>query len=456
MNRILLVARDALSRALRTWPGKIGLGVIFIATLAIVAFMNPAGDTDTRPARRAVTASYSAPPDVQLLKTNDLTSEPNLERVVATVVLPEGGLLALSNRRGGSSFVYKFEDTGATIWRRELPDAAANAVGVSTDGNYWVGGFLRDKDNRATNPHLTAFTQRITPDGELSERVALSTPTGFRFFHCAVKQDEKFIQLDTVDMLDEYFQMQVPALSMIDSSGALLWQKLIPFDQGLRIEEIPQQLLNCAGIFVAGSEHIIAAQPILILPDLKAPEEIRKELATGIHMRPGTLVVAFDLAGNEVARIRHTNVIGALLTKVPAGVMLFETSYKKPGLMDFPGLVDQQARIYTYDANLKELKPPMIVDDSNLDVVNAVYPTPDGGTLLAGCSGTLATIFVRYISSDGVASPKRAFTELGFCGGGDYQFAAGEHPDEALLLVQTPNQGNRLLTLKYSNLMPKE
>jgi len=243
----------------------------------------------------------------------------------------------------------------------------------------------------------------------------------------------------------------VPAMSMMDSSGALLWEKLIPFDQGLRIEEIPQQLLNCAGLFVSGNEHIIAAQPILILPDLKTPEEIRRELATGVHMRPGTLIVAFDLAGTEVARIRHTNVIGALLIKVPAGAMLFETSYRKPGLSDFPGLVDQQARIYTFDANLKELKPPMVIDNSNLDVVAAAYPTPDGGLLLAGCPGDIGTIFVRHISPKGVASPKRLFSELGYCGGGYYQFAPGEHPDEALLLVQTPNQGNRLLTLKYSN-----
>jgi hypothetical protein len=168
-------------------------------------------------------------------------------------------------------------------------------------------------------------------------------------------------------------------------------------------------------------------------------------------MRPGTLIVAFDLAGNELARIRHDNAIGALLVPAPSGALLFETSYKKPGLSDFPGVVDQQVRMFTFDPNLKELKPATLLYNSNLDVINAAYPTPDGGVLLAGCSGELATIFVRYISSNGVTSPKRAFTELGFCGGGFYKFSAGERPNEALLLVQTPNQGNRLLTLKYSN-----
>jgi hypothetical protein len=371
-----------------------------IAALAFAGVIVSCGNSGPDvPAAGTAMVSSSGQPDIQLLKTNDLTSDPSLERVAATVVLPEGGLIALSNRRGGSSFVYKFSSAGAPLWRKELPDAAANAAGISADGGYWVGGFLRDKDNHAgSSPHLTAFAQRITPDGELSERIALATPTGFRYFHCAAKQEDKYIQFATVDMRDEYYQMQVPAISMMDSSGALLWEKPIPFDQGLRIEEIPQQLLNCAGLFVSGNEHIIAAQPILILPDLKTPDEIRRELATGVHMRPGTLIVAFNLAGTEVARIRHTSVIGALLIKVPAGAMLFETSYRKPGLSDIPGLIDQQAHIYTFDANLRELKPPMVINNSNLDIVAAAYPTPDGGLLLAGCPSDIATIFVRYIS----------------------------------------------------------
>jgi hypothetical protein len=40
LNEIMRATPRALSRATRTWPGKVGLGVIFVATLAIVAFMN--------------------------------------------------------------------------------------------------------------------------------------------------------------------------------------------------------------------------------------------------------------------------------------------------------------------------------------------------------------------------------------------------------------------------------
>jgi hypothetical protein len=41
LNGILRATRGALSRAVRTWRGKIGLGVIVLAVMAIVAFLNP-------------------------------------------------------------------------------------------------------------------------------------------------------------------------------------------------------------------------------------------------------------------------------------------------------------------------------------------------------------------------------------------------------------------------------
>jgi hypothetical protein len=48
LNRILRATRGVLSRAARTWRGKIGLGVIALATLAVVALLNPIRETDSR------------------------------------------------------------------------------------------------------------------------------------------------------------------------------------------------------------------------------------------------------------------------------------------------------------------------------------------------------------------------------------------------------------------------
>jgi hypothetical protein len=418
--------------------------------LAVVAIASCGKSGPAVTAAGSAAASSSAQPDIQLARKNDLTSDPLLERVAAAVALPEGGLLAVSNRRGGGSFVYKFSSSGALTWRKDVSALAAKAVGVLSDGTYWIAGIVQASDPPG-NKGLSDFAQQISPEGEISKQVVLSGPGAARFFQCATEHNKKFIQISTVDTLDEYFRMEVPALSVTDISGTRLWEKLIPIDQGHRLEATPQQLSYCAGISVAGDDRILAAQRILVLPDVKTNEEILKEFGSGIHLRPGTLLVAFDMDGKEVAQVRRDNAIGALLVPTATGAVLFETSYKKPGLSDFPGVVDQQMRMFAYDSNLKEIRAPILIDDSLLDVIATAYSTPEGGFLFAACSGNLGNIFVRYVSFAGVVSPKRAFPELGPCAEGFYKFAAGEHSNEVLLLVQTPNQGNRLLTLKYSN-----
>jgi hypothetical protein len=388
--------------------------------------------------------------DVQVVKTAALTDDASQERVTTAITLPEGGFLAVTNVRGGSSFVYKISNSGTAIWRKELTDTLANAAGVYANGNYWVAGLLR-KTNTPGQNRILDFVQPISADGVVSERLARPDASQSRyFFYCAVEHENKFIQMASIDTLQQFFFMQVPAISMTDSAGIPLWERLTPFDQGRRIEEVPQQIQSCSGIFIASNNRILAAQQILIMPDVKAAEEIHRELSSGVHLRPGTLVLSLDLAGNEVGRIRHNDVIGALLIPTPAGALLLETSYKKPGLADFAGVIDQQVHVYSFDANLKELKPPVVIESSYLDTVGAAYPTPEGGLLLAGCPGTGGDVFLRYITPAGTVSRKRQFSDLGFCGG-FYRFSPGQHPGEAMILAQTPNQGNRLLTLRYVN-----
>ena len=121
--------------------------------------------------------------------------------------------------------------------------------------------------------------------------------------------------------------MDVPALSMTDSSGTRLWETAFPLDKGQRIEAAGAfmagaSILDCAGILMMANAHIVAAQRILIMPDLKSDEAASQELKLGIHLRPGTLLIAFDLEGKEVARVRHDDVIGARLVATPGGCFL--------------------------------------------------------------------------------------------------------------------------------------
>lgn len=431
------------------------LWVLILVPLATVATAAPApaGGTTTVTGTTGIVSTSTA--DVQVVRTAALTESPDQERVVTAAILPKGGFFAVTNIRGRNSFVYKTSDEGVVIWRKELlPDEAGavpESAGISSDGGYWVAGTLIEKNAQPGQIHASDFVRRVHADGAVSERiVSFGAGDHYRGFHCAVEHENRFVQTATVDTLDEYFRMEVPSISMTDGNGARLWEHLIPLDQGRRIEEVPQQVLHCAGIFIAKNERILAAQQILVMPDLKTSDEIRRELGSGLHLRPGSLAIALDLAGNEVGRIRHDDVVGALLIPAQAGALLIETSYKKPSLSDLPGTIDQQVHIYSLDANLKELKPPITVEGSSFDTIDAAQPTPEGGLLLAGCPGSGGNVFLRYITPSGIVSPKRQFNNLGRCGG-YYRFSVGRHPGEAMILVQTPGQGNRLLTLRYVN-----
>jgi hypothetical protein len=374
------------------------------------------------------------------------------ERVASVVTLPEGNILAITNAKGGP-FAYKISNLGRTIWRKELlvnsKTTAARSAGIFADGTYWIAGTLLEKNQGYD------FVQHIDADGNASQPTVLANQADSRFFRCAVEHQDKFIDLSLIGGLDQYFGMDVPALSMTDGSGVRLWETLVPFDKGRRIEVVGgfmagASFLDCAGILLTVDDRILAAQRILIMTDSKSDEAMRQELNWRIHLRPGTLLIALDLEGREVARVRHDNVIGGRLIPTPGGALLFETSYKTPGVKDLPGPIDQLLRIYTYDSGLRELKPPIVIQDSYLDVVNNAYPSPEGGLLMAGCTGKEGLGFIRYITPAGLVTEAQLFNELGYCGS-SYWFSPGARPGEALLLMQTPNQGNRLLTVKYSN-----
>ena len=119
-----------------------------IAALALASFVVAACGKSGPSVTVAGTAevSSSGQPDIQLLRTNDLTSDPSLERVAATVVLPEGGLIALSNRRGGfpsilqHDTVLKPSDCGGPLVNLEGQVVGINtAIITGGRGNEGVG-----------------------------------------------------------------------------------------------------------------------------------------------------------------------------------------------------------------------------------------------------------------------------------------------------------------------------
>jgi len=376
-----------------------------------------------------------------VLATTRLFADSN-EHLTFAGALPEGGFLAATGIRGGTDFVYKLAGNGSVVWRTALPERThVFSGGIASDGQYWVGG-------QAGNPNSDAV-QWVSKDGALAERHALSQAVADnRFLICAAERDRKYLQIISVG-LAEYQGIPVSSMSMTTADGTRLWEKLTPVDQQRRIAPIPQQFLSCGGILLTRDDHVLAAQPILVWPETHSDDEITREWASGTHERPATLVLDFDLAGHEIARLRDNDMLGGRLIPAPGGAVLIETSNLKPGLTA-ASTVDNHVHIRWLDSNLKDIAAPLVISDGSIDIVNAAYLTPQGGLLLAACSGTTSRIFVRYVSKDRAVSPKKELPQLGYCGG-NYWFAMAEKPNEALLLSEAaPGLGSFVTTLRIS------
>jgi hypothetical protein len=278
---------------------------------------------------------------------------------------------------------------------------------MTSDGQYWFGGSAGESNTDAV--------QIVSKDGALAERYTLSGATADnRFLICAAERDHKYLQITSVSR-EEYLGIPVSSVSMTSAEGARPWEQFTPFDQQRRIAPIPQQFLTCAGIFLTHDDHALAAQQILVWPETHSDDEISKEWASGTRQRPATLVLDFDLAGREIARLRDDDTLGGLVIAAPKGAVPIETSNLKPGLTA-SAKVDNHLHIRWLNSNLQDIATPMVLPDGSFDMINAAYLTPQGGLLMAGCSGTTSRMFVRYVSKDRAVSAKKDLAQLGYCG----------------------------------------
>lgn len=321
--------------------------------------------------------------------------------------------------------LYKLSNAGGVEWRTPLAEqGAAHSGGITSDGYYWVGRSDLHSD----------FVEIVSHDGVLTEKHILTRiNTERRLLICAAEHNRHYLQAGSGDT-SERDRITAPSLSMTDSDGKRLWDDLRPFDQGHRIAVIGQEILSCAGIVITADGHVLAAQRIGVWPEgLSADEIFREWTHVGSHIRPATLVVALDLTGREITHLRDDGTKGGLLIAAPQGAVLVES--------------EPHVHVRWLDSKLRDITPPLVLEDGRYDVVSAAYVTPQGGLLLAGCGGWTSRIYVQYISSRRTVSPQLTLPHLGNCGGA-YWFSVGAHANEALLLSEAaPGLGSFVVTL---------
>jgi hypothetical protein len=324
--------------------------------------------------------------------------------------------------------------------------------------------FVTDS-GRQTLSGITEFSQRIETDGTMSPLVRLSKKNQGRYSHCVVKQDDGYVEIDSTRDIDQYLHLEVPRVTRIGANGTPVWETPIGFDHGRRIlrdssthSNSDDQIFGCAGLAIDKSGRIVAAARVFVFPDLKTDDEVFQEMTRkqGRDLRSATLLLTMDPDGKEVTSVRLDDTTAGLLVDSPLGALLFETSEKRSGASNSVDIVGQRLSLHIFSSELKELKelkPPIVFQDTNFDKVNSAYTTPEGGILLKGCPDDEKdrNEYLRYVAPSGAISPKRHVADLGgFCGG-LFSFSPGAAPGEVLMLAQTPQQGNLVLVLKYSN-----
>jgi len=411
-------------------------------------------------------AAPGGQPDIQVLSSTEFTPSSGGEKVSAAVAQAGGGLLAVTRASGAGLFMYRLSPTGSVLWRKALTvplNAVALAAGSSEEGGYWIGGLIVDP-GRAPDGSWRAqdFTQAVTADGAIAAPLLLR-PSDSRNFACAVEHQGGFVQLGSAVAQEGNLQLPVPSVSMMDLAGHPLWEHQTPTESGHRLDMMGQDSLRCAGLVLTQAGRIVTAASVLVFPAALSTDAAAEEMKLGIHLRSGTLLSALDLDGKVRQSALRVNSTGALLLAGPDGsVLLFESPMLKAGLAVQDGVsgqgttatwldFDKRLRLHTLNSDLTETKSPTVFENSAMDRVEAAYVTPEGGVLFKGCPGSDSNQhgYLRYVSPSGAVSPKRPIPDLGEVCGGIYRFAAGAHPDEALLLAQTPQQGNRLLSVRY-------
>ena len=390
--------------------------------------------------------------DLEIVRSKGFARDSMSEIVTAATAISDGGFIASTSSKP-STFLYRIAKSGDVLWSDDLSalNETVTSVGESPSGSYWIAGQVPDATGTARD-----FTQRVSADGKLSAAVILSSVSDNRYLHCVVDAGAGFVQIGSADSPDDQTRLPVPAVSMTNDTGDRIWEHPMPLDQGKRIRtsaEGPFQtnMFSCAGISSDKTGKVIAAQRI---------QEVDDDKTVGDSY--GTLVVALDSQGHELGRVRHENVVGATLIGTPGGAVLFETPFTKRGtpqspatnLLDavkVPDQTDARLHMYTFDYSLKETRPVIVFAGTQLDSVDAALLTSEGGLLITGCPGDGGSRYLLYIDPSGSMSPRRKFEQLGENCNGLYQLGKSEIPGEALLLSQTPQQGNRLFSVKYIN-----
>ncbi len=417
-------------------------------------------------------------PDVQVLADIKPAKQAIEQRVVSAIAAAAGGMFAVSLTEEHVPVYLKISSDGALEWRAPQPAPAPHESPLiamnAGDGGYWVVGTAQSQelDVRArTGPgwvdRLAAvqydYLRHIDVSGQPGPPMRLAPTPHMHFVYCGIEVADGYV-LAGANGGGPALSPQVPWIEKVDRAGQRIWEKLFATDNG---QEMWGQdvTAGCSGILSGTDGRITWATPVRTVEANPNSPEWAQALNDRQRNHAATFVVQFAADGTELARTRHYEVENALLVQLGYRTILIERI--SPMLHPAPRnatpdqimqtlrelrrvqLEDLGVRLTTYDGSLREIDSSSARMPDFYEMLNAAYPTPDGGLLLSGCEQGVFN-YLTFIDSGGRISPRRTWSSSGPQTCARVAFAPGRSREQVEMLSSDALSGVHIVTVRSS------
>jgi hypothetical protein len=393
---------------------------------------------------------------------------------------PEGGFVVVRSAGPKHWTLYHIDQHGTLSSSRTFETATPetfNYVSAASAG-YLIGGSALSKDVRDDAAHSLPFKDRraiefdsvrtVDASGRESPALQVSDVGDSHLTSCGAETTDGFVLLGSKEAGPQIWKTLAPWIGAASKNGTRSWERTFPAVDGELIgwalgSGDPND--ECEGLQIDKNGNITWAVRVESIPMPHSEEEWQKSLLFPFVKMPATLVVQLDAKGNVLREVLHPYTAAAVLLQGSNGLTLIESvtrPWARPPLtlrnrfeagewsIKRTPPYDPGIRIGTYDFELNEIRPPVVLKSTTLERVVAAYRTARGGVLLVGCPVNGGKHQIAYVTADGAHSPVREMNAETTQQCSQARFSQASTPDEALLLALA-SEGFRVTTVRFSD-----
>jgi hypothetical protein len=427
---------------------------------------------------------------IKVIGVTQVIDPSSLKKASAAVGTPDGGFFISGGYRKddygkgdltrlwylkiSSSASVEWERTTQSDWVNGFPES----VYLQTYGGYWAVSthYVKDweaefKKQRASGINWVTLLNANAYDvvlpydgtGTAAPEIRVSEVGKSEHVSCGAEMKDGFVL--TGWTISSASPNAIPLIEKVDRAGRLQWKREFPEHHGQSVDvsdQIGQRI--CGGLHLGAGGSITLVFNVRVLPITHTRDEWVKAVSSPATNHKGVLVLKLDANGKDVSQIRHDDTTDGFLLSDEKGLLLVERKapvYPAQGSMPIAEALEQIKRIsdtgygvrfIRLDGSLQHVTNVSEYVPGALENLRAVYRTPEGGFLLAGCPVNGGDNYVVHIDSLGhlssvlqLSAPQR----IQQCS--SFTFNSGARRGEALVWVSNDIVGSWVFTLQYPN-----